>query len=149
MNLHLWTSAITSTRLARMHISVNPLSNGTKLFLGVPRLLMAALGKSSSHILCLKDQALNEFFIIDTGSVYSIVKSNSFEIANYSSEQFLIAANASKISTHVERTMNLLSLLKIAQSSGHFYLLRSVLTELVLIFRNKIILWSICTTTFW
>ena len=73
----------------------------------VPRPLVAALGKSSSHILCLKDQASNEFFIIDTGSDYSIVKSNSFEIANYPSEQFLIAANASKISTHGERTMNL------------------------------------------
>ena len=47
------------------------------------------------------------FFIFDTGSHYSIVKSNSFEIANYSSEQFLIATNASKISTHGERTMNL------------------------------------------
>ena len=73
----------------------------------VPRPLMAALGKSSSHILCLKDQASNEFFIVDTGSDYSIVKSNSLETANYPSEQFLIAANASKISTHGERTMNL------------------------------------------
>ena len=72
-----------------------------------PRPLVAALGKSSSHILCLKNQASNEFFIIDTGSDYSIVKSNSFEIANYPSEQFLIAANASKISTHGERSMNL------------------------------------------
>ena len=35
------------------------------------------------------------------------MKSNSFEIAYYPSEQFLIAANASRISTHGERTMNL------------------------------------------
>ena len=73
----------------------------------VPRPLVAALEESSSHILRLKNQALSEFFIIDTSSDYSIVKSNSFEIANYPSEQFLIAANASKISTHSERTMNL------------------------------------------
>ena len=59
-----------------MKISVNPLANGTKLFQKtrrVPRPLVAALGKSSSHILCLKDQASTEFFIIDTGSDYSIV----------------------------------------------------------------------------
>ena len=73
----------------------------------VPRPLVASLGKNSSHILCLKDQALNELFVIDTGSDYSIVKSNSFEISNYPSEQFLIAANAVKISTPGERTMNL------------------------------------------
>ena len=94
-----------------MHISVNPPCKWHKVVSknlnASPRPLVAALGKSSSHILCLKDQASNEFFIIDTGSDYSIVKSNSFEIANYPSEQFLIAANASKISTHGERTMNL------------------------------------------
>ena len=73
----------------------------------VPRPLVASLGKNSSHILCLKDQASDEFFIIDTGSDFGIVKNNSFKIANYPSEQFLIAANAAKISTHGERTMNL------------------------------------------
>ena len=101
---------ITTILLAQMHISVNPLQMAQSCFKKlerVPRQLVAALGKSSSHILCLKDQASNEFFISDIGSDYSIVKSNSFEIANYPSEQFLIATNASKISTHGERTMNL------------------------------------------
>ena len=55
----------------------------------------------------LKDLNTKEFFIIDTGSDYSMVKSNSFEIKNLSCDQYLIAANASKIFTHGERTIKI------------------------------------------
>ena len=48
-----------------------------------PRPSVATLGDNVSHILCLKDLNTKEFFIIDTGSNYSIVKSNSFEIKNF------------------------------------------------------------------
>ena len=71
------------------------------------RPLVATLGDNISHILCLKDLNTKEFFIIDTGSDYSIVKSNSFEIKNLPCDQYLIAANASKISTHGERIMKI------------------------------------------
>lgn len=81
--------------------------NEFKKLVSDPRPLVASLGHNISHILCLKDLHSNEFFIIDTGSDYSIVKSNSFEIRNYPSDQFLIAANSSRISTHGERTMNI------------------------------------------
>ena len=69
-----------------------------------PRPLVATLGDNVSHILCLKDFDTKVFFIIYAGSDYNIVKSNSFEIKNHFCDQYLIAANTSKIFTHGERT---------------------------------------------
>ena len=91
-----------------MHISVNPLANGTKLFQKTwtrPQTTSGRSGEKLEPRFVFKRSSIDdsmEFFIIDTGSDQSIVKSNSFEIANYPSEQFLIAANASKISTQGE-----------------------------------------------
>ena len=70
-----------------------------------PRPLVATLGDNISHILCLKDLDTKEFFINDSGSDYSIVKNNTFEIKTHPGDQYLTAANASKISAHGERIM--------------------------------------------